>query len=296
MTDKKGNDKGSGVGHQSSNSTNKGFQDLGGDFSESLSKGGDPLIKPTRTSFMSRLRSNFFAGVVIAAPFGITAWLMWWLFTGPLSNVDQFVKKWFPNSGNQLVDAFITNFPFIGVVVAIFVLIFLGALTRNFIGSSILNAWERLVDSVPVVRNLYGFFKNVFETALQQSDRSFKEVALVEYPRPGVWAMSFVVGDAKGEVNEMLNDKGDDLVSIFVPTVPNPTSGFLLFVSRSSLRILTMSVEEAAKVVFSMGLVVPETQDPDLAVRRLEAVAEEISSEQDKPKRKSWLGGNSKAS
>src|SRR5690606_7382714 len=108
--------------------------------------------------------------------------------------------------------------------------------------------------------------------SLQQSERSFKEVALVEYPRPGAWAMCFVVGETKGEIKHTLADTGEKLTSVFVPTVPNPTSGFLLFVPRATLRPLSMSVEEAAKTVFSIGLVVPDFIDPDEAVKRLEAV------------------------
>ncbi len=257
---------------------------------------GDPLIKPNRPSFGSRIRANFLAGVVITAPIGITAAIIWWFINGPLRRLDTFVKNWLPDGGSN-VEKVLQAIPLFGVVVAVLGLIFLGALTRNFIGGAIIKFWENIVDSVPVVRNLYRFFKNVFETALQQSDRSFKEVALVEYPRPGLWAMSFVVGSARGEVKEKLNGEGNDLVSIFVPTVPNPTSGFLIFVPRSNLHILSMSVEEAAKVVFSMGLVVPDSANPEEAVRKLEDLAEKISDtpETEKGGRKRFLSGNRKA-
>lgn len=256
---------------------------------------GDPLIKPTRPSVGNRIRANFFAGVVIAAPIGITAAIIWWFVTGPLLKLDTFVKRWLPETGSDydLVQAM----PLFGVAVAVVGLVFLGALTRNFIGGAIIGAWENIVDSVPVVRNLYRFFKNVFETALQQSDRSFKEVALVEYPRPGLWAMAFVVGDARGEVLDQLEDYGSDLVSIFVPTVPNPTSGFLLFLPRSDLKILSMTVEEAAKVVFSMGLVVPDTTNPEEAVKKLEEMASEAENNANPKKDGSgFLGRNKKAS
>ncbi len=255
-----------------------------GSLSESLGKPNDPLIKPARTSFMGRLRTNFFAGVVIAAPIGITVWIIRWFLTGPLRELDAFVKNWLPQNDTN-VDKILQAIPLFGVLVAILALIVLGALTRNFIGGAIIKAWEEIIDSVPIVRNLYRFFKNVFETALQQSDRSFKEVALVEYPRPGLWAMSFVVGTARGEVNDHLADMGNDLVSIFVPTVPNPTSGFLIFVPRSSLRILSMSVEDAAKVVFSMGLVVPEGTNEDDAVRKLEELADQASGSAEEGRR-----------
>ena len=107
-----------------------------------------------------------------------------------------------------------------------------------------------------------------------QSDRSFKEVALIEYPRRGSWAMAFVVGGTKGEVAHLLDDQGEDLTALFIPTVPNPTSGFLLFVPREEIRILSMSIEDAAKMIFSLGLVVPEYSTPEEAIRKLEEMAE----------------------
>jgi len=203
--------------------------------------------------------------------------IIWWFIDGPLKQLDSFVKNWLPDSGTN-IERFLQAIPLFGVFVAIIGLILLGTLTRNFIGSALIRAGENIVESMPIVRNLYRFFKNVFETALQQSDRSFKEVALVEYPRPGLWAMSFVVGTARGEILQSLDDQGNEVTSIFVPTVPNPTSGFLIFVPRSKLRILDMTVEEAAKVVFSMGLVVPDT-DPEKAVAKLEAMASHLTSD-----------------
>lgn len=236
-------------------------------------------MKPTKPGLLGRIRANFLAGIVVAAPIGITLGIILWFLTGPLKKLDIFVKKWLPNSGSD-VDRVLEAIPFFGVLVAILGLIFLGAMARNFIGSTLIRLGENIVDSMPIVRNLYRFFKNVFETALQQSDRSFKEVALVEYPSKGLWVMSFVVGDAKGEILERLEDQGTDLTSIFIPTVPNPTSGFLIFVPRTSLRILDMSVEEAAKTVFSMGLVVPESKSADDAVAALERMASEAANEE----------------
>jgi len=248
---------------------------------------GDGLIKPPKPSLFSRLRSNFLAGIVVAAPIGITVAIIYWFLTGPLQRLDSFVKKWLPK--DRIVDDYLEAIPFFGVLVAIIFLIFLGALARNFIGRTLIKAGEDIVDSMPVVRNLYRFFKNVFETALQQSDRSFKEVALVQYPSEGLWVMAFVVGASRGEIVSELDDQGENLTSIFIPTVPNPTSGFLIFVPRSSLRILSMSVEEAAKVVFSMGLVVPESRTPEDAVERLEYLASEAAKEAVEGG-KSWFG------
>lgn len=255
----------------------------------------DPLVKPSKPGLLGRLRSNFLAGVVVAAPIGITVGIVLWFLNGPLTRLDQFVKQWLPaNSSN--IDEFLKAMPLFGVLVAIIGIIILGALARNFIGKALIRAGENVVESVPIIRSLYRFFKNVFETALQQSDRSFKEVALVEYPSKGLWVMSFVVGTAKGEVSDALSDQGEELTSIFIPTVPNPTSGFLIFVPRTSLRILEMSVEEAAKVVFSMGLVVPETPSPEEAVETLERLAGEAANEENgAPKEKRWFFGKKKS-
>ncbi len=237
--------------------------------------GENPLIKPAKQSFAGNIRSSFFAGIVVAAPIGITIALVYWFVTGPMAKLDAFVKRTLPDSGESVLQVL----PGVGVAIAVIAIILLGAITKNIVGRSFIRAGEQLVDSVPIVRNLYRFFKNVFETALQQSDRSFKEVALIEYPRPGSWVMAFVVGSAKGEIVEKLNDQGEGLTALFVPTVPNPTSGFLLFIPRDEIRVLSMSVEEAAKVVFSLGLVVPEYTNPADAVKKLEAMAEVAKKE-----------------
>ncbi len=231
-----------------------------------------PLIQPKRAGLWSGLRSSFLAGVVIAAPVGITVALVYWFVTGPMAKLDAFVKTTLPDGGSA-IETFLQVLPGFGILIAFVALVILGAVTKNFVGRSIVSGWERLFESLPVVRNLFKFFKNVFETALQQSDRSFKEVALIEYPRRGSWAMGFLVGETKGEVANILDDQGADLTAVFVPTVPNPTSGFLLFVPREDMRILSMSVEDAAKMIFSMGLVAPEFSSPEEALRKLEKIS-----------------------
>lgn len=233
-----------------------------------------PLIQPKKHSLWSGLRSSFFAGVVVAAPIGITIALVYWFVTGPMAKLDAFVKRTLPDGGSSL-ETYLQVLPGFGLLIAFIALVLLGALAKNFVGRSFLRFGEQLFDSVPVVRNLYRFFKNVFETALQQSDRSFKEVALIEYPRRGSWSMAFVVGAAKGEIRSKLSEAGEEMTALFLPTVPNPTSGYLLFLPRSELRILSMSIEEAAKVIFSLGLVTPEFADPNDAVRKLEEIAEQ---------------------
>jgi uncharacterized membrane protein len=131
----------------------------------------------------------------------------------------------------------------------------IGFVTANFLGRTLLGFGERFVDRMPVVRSIYGALKQIFETVLAQSSTSFREVVLVEYPRKGVWALAFVTSTTRGEVQNLVED---EVVNVFLPTTPNPTSGFLLFVPRRDLVVLHMTVEEGIKMVISGGLVTPE--------------------------------------
>ena len=206
---------------------------------------------------LARLRNHFLTGVVIAAPILITIALIYWLVTGPLARLDDVVQSVLPTGliGEGAVDLYV---PGLGVLIAVILLVLVGIMAKNLIGRTLIGIGERFLDATPVVRSLYGFFKNVFEMALQQSEQSFQEVALIQYPRPGVWTLCFVVTRTKGEAAQVLADQGDDMTNVFVPTTPNPTSGFLILTRRSELRILSMSVEDGAKMIFSAGLVAPE--------------------------------------
>ncbi|MEM1379241.1 MAG: DUF502 domain-containing protein [Pseudomonadota bacterium] len=227
-------------------------------------RGADGAPHLPKAGPIAGLRNSFFAGIVLAAPLLITTGVMYWLITGPLARVDGTVQSYIPDAWlpPKWADLYVPGF---GILVTIILLILLGMFAKNVIGRWFIGLGERLLDSTPLVRNLYGFFKNVFEMALQQSEQSFKEVAMIEYPRPGLWTLCFVVTRTKGEPLHTLSDIGDDMTNVFVPTTPNPTSGFLLFVPRSKLRMLTMSVEDGAKMIFSAGLVAPEFSVEDQA-------------------------------
>ncbi|HNS87787.1 MAG TPA: DUF502 domain-containing protein [Parvularculaceae bacterium] len=237
-----------------------------------------PLIRPRKSTLLSGLRTSFIAGVVVAAPLAITAWIIYWFVTGPMRKLDLFVRNILP-AGDSNIETITRAIPGFGVIVAIAGLVVLGAFAKNFVGQTLIRTGEKILDSMPVVRNLHRFFKNVFETALQKSARSFKEVGLIEYPRKGLWAIAFVVGESAGEIDFRLTGGKDPYVSVFIPTVPNPTSGFLIYLPRADLTPLSMSIEDAAKLVFSMGLVVPEFAGPDDAVKKLEKMAEEAANE-----------------
>ena len=149
----------------------------------------------------------------------------------------------------------------IGVVIFLLFTIVIGWLAKGIIGRSMIRYAESLVERTPVVRSIYSGIKQISETVFAQTDRSFQKACLIEYPRKGIWAIGFISTVAKGEVSERAGNTGD-LLSVFVPTTPNPTSGFLLFLPAEDVVELEMSVEDTAKLVISAGLVYPNSK-PD---------------------------------
>ncbi|WP_339758463.1 DUF502 domain-containing protein [uncultured Hoeflea sp.] len=207
--------------------------------------------KQKRLGAGRRLRNYFLTGLIIVAPLAITAYLTW-TFIGW---VDSWVKPYIPqvyNPDNYLPFAV----PGFGLLTALFLITMIGFLTANLVGRSIIGFGESLLDRMPLVRSLYKGLKQIFQTVLAEQSGSFKQAALIEYPRRGLWSIVFIATDTKGEVSSRLPE--EESISVFLPTTPNPTSGFLLFVPRKDVLILDMSVEEAAKMVISAGLVSPD--------------------------------------
>jgi len=214
--------------------------------------------QPARKSNVwARLRANFFTGLVIAAPISITIYITWWF----ISLIDDWIKPLVP-AGYNPDDYLPFSVPGVGLVFAFIGLTILGAFAANLFGRTLVAYGEELLDRMPVVRNLYKALKQIFETVLSQSNTSFRQVGLIEYPRLGLYALVFISTDTKGEVAEKAA-KGKKKLSVFLPTTPNPTSGFLLFVPEKDVQIMDMSVEEAAKLVISAGLVVPGEELPE---------------------------------
>jgi uncharacterized membrane protein len=209
-------------------------------------------VKPPRRRSRARirLRNYFLTGIVVAAPIGITIYLTWAF----IHWVDQKVKPLIPAVYNP--DTYLPfSLPGVGLLFAILMLTLLGFLTASLVGRSVVAFGEQLLDRVPLVRNLYRGLRQLFQTVLSQSSRSFQKVALIEYPRKGVWRVGFVATRGKGEVGTRL--AADEVMAIFVPNTPNVTAGFLVYVPRREVTILDMSVEEAAKMIISAGLVAP---------------------------------------
>lgn len=213
----------------------------------------DTIKKPHR-SYGARLRNNFLTGLIVCAPIVITAYLTWNFIIW----VDGWAKPYIPKVYNP--ETYLPfGIPGLGLIFALLVITIVGFFTRNLIGRSVLNFGESLLSRMPLVRSIYKGLKQIFETVLAEGQSSFTKAGIIEYPRKGLWAIVFIATDTHGEVGNIL--KEEDTVSVFLPTTPNPTSGFLLFVPRKSLRLLDMSVEEAAKLVISAGLVSPDHDD-----------------------------------
>ncbi len=208
--------------------------------------------KPHRPGLATRIRNYFLTGLVITGPIGITLWLTWSF----IQWVDSLVKPFLP--ARYSPDTYLPfTVPGYGLIVALITLIVIGFLAANIAGRTLISWGESIVGRMPLVRNLYKGLKQIFETVLSERGNSFTKAVLVEYPRKGLWALAFISTEAKGEVADKLSGHGD-MISVFLPTTPNPTSGFLLFVHRADIIELEMSVEEAAKLVISAGLVNPE--------------------------------------
>tara|TARA_B100001146_G_scaffold149975_1_gene131801 strand:+ start:1894 stop:2535 length:642 start_codon:yes stop_codon:yes gene_type:complete len=201
-------------------------------------------IKPP---LFQRLRNYFLTGLVAAAPVAITIWVAMWF----VQSVDSWFAPFIPNALRELP----FSLPGLGLIAALLLLTTLGFLTANFFGRAIIGYGESLVDRLPLIRGIYSTLKQIFETVATQSDKNFKSVVLFEYPRKDIWAIGFVTTEAKGEISEK---KDNNLLCIFAPTTPNPTSGYLLFVPKEDTVALDMSVEDAAKLIISAGLVIPE--------------------------------------
>lgn len=213
----------------------------------------EKIVKPKRPRFnlFIWLRNRFIAGVLVALPIVAVFWLMSKL----IGAIDSAVWSIVPS---QLDPANYFDFPFfwlLSVLLAIFGLTFLGIIVSNQVGTRILKAGEAVLAKVPVISPIYNGIKQILNTIAQQKDRAFRDVCLIEYPRKGIWAIGFVTADLSGAPKTQLAHHEKDFVCVFVPTTPNPTSGFLLFVPTEEIILLDMTPEEGAKMIISGGMV-----------------------------------------
>ena len=211
---------------------------------------------------LARLRTSFLTGIVVIAPVALTLWLIW----SVIGWFDGFVLPFVPDAyrPEQILNTIFgydlkLNIRGVGVVVFLVFATLVGWLAKGLIGRSFIKYAENLVNRMPVVRSFYSGIKQIAETVFAQQERSFEKACMIEYPRKGIWAIGFISTTAKGEIAERNSSEGP-MVSVFVPTTPNPTSGFLLFFPKADIVELDMSIEDAAKLVISAGLVYPATK------------------------------------
>ena len=213
---------------------------------------------PERISLATRLRNNFLTGLIICAPVAITIWLT----LSFIRWADSWVKPYIPTRYNP--ESYLKfAVPGFGLLIAVIIITMIGFLGKNLIGRSIVSFGESILHRMPLVRTLYKSLKQIFESVLKDQSSSFKKVGLIEFPSPGMWALVFIATDAKGEIAARLNEAGAEMVAVFMPPTPVPTAGFLMFVPRDRIKLLEMTPEEAAKLLISGGLVMPDYQPRD---------------------------------
>jgi len=210
----------------------------------------DENALPHKRSIWLRFRNYFITGIIVVAPITLTIYLI----SLVVSLIDEKIVPLIPSHYNPE-----TYLPFaipgIGVLIMVVVLTLIGWLTTGLVGRTIVRVGENLLDRMPVVRTIYSALKQIFETVFTQNSRAFRDVVLISYPRQGCWAIGFATGTTKGEVQDAIQD---EVVNVFLPTTPNPTSGYLLFLPKKDVIFLDMTVEQGIKLVISGGVVTPE--------------------------------------
>jgi len=207
------------------------------------------------SKIFKKISNNFFKGVLISVPLIITFYIAWALI------------KFFDKQASPILGTFPYEIPGFGLIIVFIFFSFIGFLTTGLLGRIFSSIVDKFLSKIPVLRNIYSGLKQLFETILSKKSNSFREVVLIEYPRKGIWAMGFLTGDTRGEVNRKTRNQ---MVNIFLPTTPNPTSGFLLFLPKKDIIRLSMTVEEGIKMIISAGMLTPsENQKKIKSVKEL---------------------------
>jgi uncharacterized membrane protein len=200
------------------------------------------------------MRKYFITGLLVLVPLAITLWVLN-LIVGTLDqSLLLLPEKWRPES---LIGFGLPGF---GTILTLLIIFITGLITRNFLGNRLLLWWEMLLNHIPVVSSIYSSVKQVSDTLFSSSGNAFRKALLVQYPREGCWTIAFQTGIPGGDVPNHLHG---DYVSVYVPTTPNPTSGFFLMLPREDTKELNMTVDEALKYIVSMGVVAPPVHDTE---------------------------------
>ena len=197
---------------------------------------------------LNRLRNYFISGLLFWIPLILSVIVIKFFLELINSLVPQ---KYLPEAIFNLD----TTIPGSGIILVLLIILITGVLVTNILGRKLVALWEKLLNKIPGFRNIYNILKKVSDTVFNTSDESFKKAFLIQYPSKGIWVIAFQSGDYKGEVESII---GEDVINLFVPTTPNPTSGFFVIIPRKDAFELQMSVEEAFKLVISAGVVTPE--------------------------------------
>ncbi len=198
---------------------------------------------------MTPLRRYLVAGLLVWVPLGVTVLVIRLLVRLMDRTLVLLPPAWRPD---QL---FGVHIPGLGIVLSAVVVLGTGVVVANLLGRRLVQTWERLLARIPLVRSIYSGAKQIVETVFSGSGRSFREVVMIEYPRSGTWTLAFVTGDGMRAVREHI---GDDVINVFVPTTPNPTSGFFLMMRRADVVPLEIPVEDGLKAIISAGVLVPD--------------------------------------
>ena len=198
---------------------------------------------------LGKLRKYIITGLLIWIPLGITIFVIKLLVNLMDNTIVLLPPAWRP------VALFGFNVPGLGIVISAMIIFITGFVLTNIAGRRIINFWENLLDRIPLVRSIYSSVKQVTSTILSSDNNTFNEVLLIQYPRKDVWTICFKTNNSPKIFSDAT---GQDLITVFVPTTPNPTSGFILFVPKDEVKKMDMDVEDALKLVMSLGVVTPE--------------------------------------
>jgi len=201
-------------------------------------------LKRLKTS----LRKYFFTGLLVIVPISVTGYAIWFLLKAMDAILKYVPDRYLPETYLHI------HIPGLGLILVVFLVFAVGLLTRNFVGRKMVHLGEKIVDRIPLARIIYVGVKQLLEALFFQKTKAFDKAALIEYPRRGIYAICFITGESKGEVQCKTNK---NMINVFVPTTPNPTSGFYILIPENELIILNMSVEDAFKLIVSGGIVSP---------------------------------------
>ena len=199
-----------------------------------------------------RIRNVFLTGFLVTLPIALTVFIFIFLFKN-LDALSPTFTRWLILFGAPLPEGY--RIPFLGAVMTFLIIILVGALTTNIFGNKLLHLWERIIGKIPFVRRIYTGTKQVVKSIATADTKSFRKVVLIEFPRKGVHAIGFITGETRGELKHLTSEHH---FNVFVPTTPNPTSGFLIFADSGEVTELDMTIEEGVKYVVSGGIINPE--------------------------------------